>query len=151
VGPEGLVVGLIGELGAGKTVFAKGLAEGLGVAEGAVASPTFVIAAELPTPRGLRFVHADLYRVGSEAELEGAGWLDWLGTGTLLVVEWADRLPRALPADRLEVRLSVQAGCAQERDLEARALGPGAEAVLRRWQALAGSAGVETARPAAGS
>jgi tRNA threonylcarbamoyladenosine biosynthesis protein TsaE len=120
-------------------VFAKGLARGLGLAEGAVSSPTFVIAAELPTASGLHFVHADLYRVGSEAELEAAGWLDWLGPGTLLVVEWADRLPQALPADRLEVKLEVssgaQAGGADERELDARAFGPRAAAACARWQA----------------
>ena len=69
---EGLVIALIGPLGAGKTVFAKGLARGLDVDEGLLSSPSFVIANELPTPRGIRLVHADLYRVESEAELESA-------------------------------------------------------------------------------
>ena len=98
VGPEGLLIALIGPLGAGKTVFAKGLAEGLGIDPAVVASPTFVIASEYPVPDGRRLAHIDLYRVESAAELEAAGFLDWLEPGVLVAVEWADRLPEALPA-----------------------------------------------------
>jgi len=106
-GPEGLVVILVGDLGAGKTVFAKGLAEGLGIAAERVASPTFVIASEYTGTGGRRFVHVDAYRIGSEAELEAAGLLDWLAPGVLVAVEWGDRLRAALPADALEVRLAA--------------------------------------------
>ena len=130
---EGLVVALVGPLGAGKTVFAKGLAEGLGIDPDAVASPTFVIASEYPVAAGpvRRLVHADLYRIESEAELEAAGLRDWLVAGTLLAVEWADRFPEALPGDRLEVVLSGGAG---DRVLEIRPLGPTAEKALARWR-----------------
>lgn len=129
----GLVVALVGPLGAGKTVFAKGLAEGLGLDPDAVASPTFVIASEYPVAAGplRRLVHADLYRIESEAELEAAGLRDWLAPGTLLAVEWADRFPDALPGDRLEVVLSGGAG---DRVLEIRALGPASEKAMARWR-----------------
>ncbi len=137
VGPEGLLIALIGPLGAGKTVFAKGLAEGLGLDPAVVASPTFVIASEYTAPDGRRLAHIDLYRVESAAELEAAGFLDWLEPGALVVVEWADRLPEALPADRLELRLSRPdaEASAESRTLHAKALGAQAEAVLARWSA----------------
>jgi len=137
VGPEGLLVALVGPLGAGKTVFAKGLAEGLGLDPAVVASPTFVIASEYTAPGGRRLAHVDLYRVESAAELEAAGFLDWLEPGVLLAVEWADRLPDALPADRLELRLSRPDAEASpnSRSLQAKALGAKAEGALARWSA----------------
>jgi tRNA threonylcarbamoyl adenosine modification protein YjeE len=136
-GPEGLVVALVGPLGAGKTVFAKGLARGLGIDPAAVASPTFVIASEYAAPDGRRLVHVDLYRVESIAELEAAGLHDWLEPGAVVAVEWADRVPEALPADRLELRLARTEAPAdfEVRTLRARALGAGAAAALARWEA----------------
>ena len=132
---KGLVIALIGPLGAGKTVFAKGLAGGLDVDERLLSSPSFVIANEIRTPRGVRLVHADLYRVESEAELESAGWLDWLAAGAVVAIEWGDRYPKALPRDHLEVRLSgADADRPQRRTLEARARGPVSQAVLERWR-----------------
>jgi tRNA threonylcarbamoyladenosine biosynthesis protein TsaE len=106
VDARGLVIALVGPLGAGKTVFVKGLAEGLGVDARLVASPSFVIASEYPGAR--RLAHVDLYRVSSEAELEAAGFLDLLEPGGVVAVEWADRLPGALPKDRLEVTIEPE-------------------------------------------
>jgi tRNA threonylcarbamoyladenosine biosynthesis protein TsaE len=137
----GLVVALVGPLGAGKTVFVKGLAEGLGIDPAAVASPTFAIASEYAAPAGRRLAHVDLYRVESTGELEATGFLDLLEPGAVVAVEWADRLPGALPADRLEVRLGRPdaAGAPSRRMIEAEASGPVAEAALARWsEALAG-------------
>mgnify|MGYP001826598866 CR=1 FL=1 len=132
---RGLVIALIGPLGAGKTVFAQGLAEGLDLDQGLLSSPTFVIANELETSGGVRLVHADLYRVESEGELESAGWLDWLEDGSVVVVEWGDRCPKALPRDHLEVRLSgADAARPERRVLEVRAGGPISQAVLERWK-----------------
>lgn len=132
-GGEGLLVVLAGALGAGKTVFAKGLGEGLGLDPARIASPTFVIASEYPAPAGRRFVHVDVYRVADEAELEAAGLRDWLAPGALVAVEWGDRLAQALPGDRLEVRIAARG--ADEREIGARATGPAAAAVLERWAA----------------
>jgi tRNA threonylcarbamoyladenosine biosynthesis protein TsaE len=138
----GLVIALVGDLGAGKTVFAKGLAEGLGLDPAHVQSPTFGIAAEYPLARKAgdgtvgRLVHADLYRLEQPEELEAAGLSDWLAPDTLLVVEWADRLPGALPAEGLAVHLAAPSGGAgEERMLEVEAVGAAAEAALRRWSA----------------
>lgn len=137
VGEEGLVVTLVGALGAGKTVFVKGLAEGLGLDPGQLASPTFVIANEhaLAGPgRPARLVHADGYRLRSEAELEAAGLLDWLDSRTLCAIEWGEDFAGALPGDRLQVRIEAVAGEPEARTLRARAGGPRSRAVLARWR-----------------
>jgi tRNA threonylcarbamoyladenosine biosynthesis protein TsaE len=138
----GATVALVGDLGAGKTVFAKGVAQGLGLPAALLASPTFTIAQELPTAGGLRLVHADLFRIEGPRELEGVGWQDWLSPGVLLLVEWADRLPEELPPDHLEVRLSREPERPEERQLEARAHGPASAALLARWRARRAAAGV---------
>ena len=129
------MVALIGPLGAGKTVFAQGLAEGLGIDPRRVASPTFVIASQYPG-QGCEFNHVDLYRVESRDELEATGFADLLVPGAVVAVEWADRHPDALPADRLEVRLERPdpQGAPLSRVLHAIAAGPGAEAALERWR-----------------
>lgn len=122
---------LIGPLGAGKTEWVKGLAEGLGVDPRLVASPTFVIASEYPGRRPL--AHVDLYRIESEAELEAAGFVDLLAPGAVVAVEWADRFPAALPGDRIEVRIERTAQAPEERDVELRAAGALAGRALGEW------------------
>lgn len=140
VEPSGLVIGLVGPLGAGKTAFVKGLAQGLGLDPAQVASPTFVIACEYPTPGGLRLAHLDCLRVESEAELEAAGFLDLLCPGVVLAIEWSDRFPQALPADHLELRLTRASdpAAASRRELNAVAFGPVSRAALARWRAALG-------------
>jgi tRNA threonylcarbamoyladenosine biosynthesis protein TsaE len=127
------VVALIGPLGAGKTVFVKGLAEGLGIDSAQVVSPTFVIAAQHEGQPGgataRRLVHVDLYRVGSAAELDDAGWLDWLQPGALVAVEWGGRFPEALPDDHLEVSIE---GRTDARTIALAATGPRARVALTR-------------------
>jgi len=137
---RGLLVALVGPLGAGKTVFVKGLAEGMGIDPARVASPSFVIASEYKAPSGARLAHVDLYRVESVAELEVAGFLDLLEPGALVAVEWADRFPEALPADRLELQLERPLGGSADaqRVLHARGLGVVAAAVLARWREALG-------------
>ena len=136
LGDEGLVVSLVGALGAGKTEFAKGLAEGLGVPAAALASPSFTIAHELPLPGRSgalrRLVHADWFRVRSTAELEAAGLDDWLGVDVVLAVEWGDRHPEALGAEMLEVGFEESAD--GSRQVSARAHGARPAAVLARWR-----------------
>jgi len=132
----GLVIGLVGPLGAGKTAFVKGLAQGLGLDPAQVASPTFVIVCEYATPTRLRLAHVDCLRVESEAELEAAGFLDLLVPGVVLAVEWSDRFPGALPADHLELRFAraTDPGAATRRELNAVAFGPVSQAALARWR-----------------
>jgi len=100
----GDVVALIGDLGAGKTQLVRGICRGAGVPDGQVSSPSFAIVA---TYRGrLPVHHADLYRLADEDELYATGFGDLVGGEGAVLVEWADRAPAALPAARLEIRLS---------------------------------------------
>ncbi|MEM6926049.1 MAG: tRNA (adenosine(37)-N6)-threonylcarbamoyltransferase complex ATPase subunit type 1 TsaE [Myxococcota bacterium] len=97
----GTFVALGGDLGAGKTVFAKGVGAGLGVST-VVSSPTFVLVALHESGR-LPLWHVDAYRLGDADEVEGLG-LEQAHDG-IVVMEWAVRFPDALPVDRLDVRL----------------------------------------------
>jgi tRNA threonylcarbamoyladenosine biosynthesis protein TsaE len=135
-GAEGGVVSLEGALGAGKTEFAKGIAEGLGLDPALLASPTFTIAQELPLPARSgaprRLVHADCYRLAAPEELEAAGLEDWLEPGTALVAEWGDRFPAALGPERLEV--SIRECDDGSREISAHARGRAAALALARWR-----------------
>ena len=134
---DGAIILLSGPLGAGKTCFVQGLAAGLGIPSDRVQSPTFVIAQELPLPAGGVLVHADCYRVSSEAELESAGLLDWLAPGCVVIAEWAERVPGAWPADRLEIAIARDAA---ERRFTIEATGPASRALVARWRAALPSA-----------
>jgi tRNA threonylcarbamoyladenosine biosynthesis protein TsaE len=104
--PSDLVV-LEGDLGAGKTFFTRALARALGVPrEVPVTSPTFALVHELEGAR-LRVAHADLYRLGDDAELEPLGLRDARGDGALLVVEWGARWAGALGGDALLIHLAA--------------------------------------------
>lgn len=98
----GDVVVLDGELGTGKTVFAKGLAVALGITE-PVVSPTFTVVREYDAP--LPLVHVDVYRLDHLQELHDLGFDDLIGSEAVTVVEWGDRVSALLPADRLDVHL----------------------------------------------
>jgi tRNA threonylcarbamoyladenosine biosynthesis protein TsaE len=103
----GDVLALEGDLGTGKTVLAKGIAEGLGAASARkVTSPTFVLCREYLDGR-IPFYHLDAYRLRGSADLEAIGSAEIFGGEGLALVEWADRAPRAMPPDRLDVRLEV--------------------------------------------
>lgn len=106
----GDVLALVGELGAGKTNFVKGLARGLGVKE-SVHSPTFILANEYHSGR-LPLFHVDAYRIASAGEAIGFGFEDYLDGDGVTVVEWADRIQAALPSERLDIEF----GHAGERE-----------------------------------
>ncbi len=99
----GDVLALWGELGAGKTVLAKGVAAGLGLEAGDVSSPTFVILHEHYGGR-MPLFHLDLYRLEGQ-DLGTTGWEETLDGGGITVIEWPDRAGGGLPADRLDVFL----------------------------------------------
>ena len=100
----GDVVALTGDLGAGKTSFVQGLARGLGV-RGRVASPSFTIVNE--HEGRVPLFHVDFYRLESARELDHIGLDDYFARGGVVVVEWAERFPEALPAERLDIRIEV--------------------------------------------
>lgn len=97
-----------GEMGAGKSVLARGVARGLGIA-GPIASPTFTILQAYDTGR-LPFYHFDWYRIESPEELFEMGMEEYLGGDGVAVVEWPERAPEALPEAFLQLALSPGAG-----------------------------------------
>ena len=113
----GDVVALSGELGAGKTAMARGIARGLGFA-GEVSSPTFPIVQVYDEP-GMRMPlwHVDLYRIENPADLDELG-LDEARDHAALVIEWPERLGVKLWTDSL--RLEIRRGAVGERALTAR-------------------------------
>jgi tRNA threonylcarbamoyladenosine biosynthesis protein TsaE len=116
----GDVVGLTGPLGSGKTTFAQGIAVGLEVAlDRHVASPTFALVNE--HPGRVPFIHADFYRIKSEAELGELG-LEEAYDRAAAALEWAERFPAVVPVDHLHVVFETDAD--GTRRLICRAVGP---------------------------
>lgn len=104
------VVALEGDLGGGKTTFAKGFARGLGVRE-KVASPTFVLmnVYQISRKRAVykHFIHIDAYRMDSPKELERLGWREMVrDPKNIILIEWASRVRRLLPKDAIHVQFT---------------------------------------------
>ena len=104
---KGDVVACFGDLGSGKTRFIQGVCRGLGVREH-VASPTFTIVNEYDAARS-RVVHFDFYRIRSFEEIIDIGFEEYLSSGAVCLIEWAEKADGLLPARRYEVRLSLGA------------------------------------------
>ena len=116
----GDVIALTGPLGSGKTTFAQGVAVGLDVAtDRHVASPTFALVNE--HPGRVPFVHADFYRIKSDAELGELG-LEEAYDRAAAALEWAERFPTVLPADHLHIVFETDAQ--GTRRLTCRGTGP---------------------------
>jgi tRNA threonylcarbamoyladenosine biosynthesis protein TsaE len=101
------VVGLLGDLGGGKTTFTQGLAKALGI-EDPVRSPTFLIMKtfDLPRPIGSfeRCIHIDAYRLEKEEEMEQLGWQELINDpNNLIIVEWADKITALLPENTIKL------------------------------------------------
>jgi tRNA threonylcarbamoyladenosine biosynthesis protein TsaE len=110
--PAGTVLSLVGDLGAGKTEFVKGIGIGLGFC-GEVTSPTFTILHEYRGGR-LSLFHLDFYRIRDERELDEIGLDDYLKAEGVSVVEWGDKFRHRLPADSVEIRLAIIASDKRE-------------------------------------
>jgi tRNA threonylcarbamoyladenosine biosynthesis protein TsaE len=103
---SGDIVLLTGSLGAGKTVFVRGIAAGLGLDPNAVHSPSFTIVSEYgPSPSGVKLVHVDLYRIDAAAEIEDLGLADYLEGGHVLAVEWGEKMPDRLRSGAVRVTI----------------------------------------------
>jgi len=98
----GDVICLYGDLGAGKTRFAKGVALGLGV-KGPVTSPTFILINEYQGR--LPFYHMDVYRLDDPSEMEDLGYEEYFYGDGVTVVEWADKVQELLPEERLDITI----------------------------------------------
>ena len=104
--PAGVVL-LIGNLGAGKTTLAKGIAQGLGaVPAEEVSSPTFTLIHEYSE----RVYHIDLYRLDTAAEVATLGLDEIFDRDAVVLIEWGERFPDLLPTPRVEIRLETDAG-----------------------------------------
>jgi tRNA threonylcarbamoyladenosine biosynthesis protein TsaE len=125
---SGDFVGLSGELGAGKTQLARGVAEGAGVDPAEVSSPTFSIVQSY-AGKQVTLHHADFYRLRGEDELYATGFFDLEGA---MLVEWIDQVPSALPEESLQLRLEVID--AQTRRIKATARGERHQALLESWR-----------------
>ena len=127
----GDVIVLNGDLGAGKTTFTIGLAEGLGC-PGWVSSPTFALVQEYRGPRPL--CHFDFYRITGEEDLYATGFFDYLDGRRILAVEWSERVPGALPEKAIRIGFEPLGGDVRRITITGEdrlaALGPGDGAPL---------------------
>ncbi len=130
----GEIIALTGDLGAGKTHFTKGLAEGLGIDPHTVTSPTFVLINEYHGR--LRVYHFDTYRLDDSDALEALGCQEMFAGSGVCVIEWAYRVEDCLPDDRLDVHME-HAG-PTERTLTFRATGSRHEACVELVKAHVG-------------
>ena len=109
--PSRAVILLSGDLGAGKTTLAKGIAKGLGAADpDEISSPTFTLIHE----HG-RLYHIDLYRLDTLREVETLGLEEIFDRDAVVLVEWGERFPELFPPDRIQIRLRVSG---EERIIE---------------------------------
>jgi len=101
--PHTKCIALVGDLGAGKTHFTKGILLELGF-QGEVTSPTFGLVNEYALPHG-RVCHFDFYRLNKAEELHNMGWEDYLDSDDLLIIEWANLFPEQIPANATIVKI----------------------------------------------
>ena len=100
--PDGAVVAMYGDLGAGKTAFVRGMARGMGLSS-RVSSPTFTIVNEYLGKREL--IHFDMYRLSDAEELFDIGWEDYLNRGAVCAVEWSEKVEDAFTGEEYVVSI----------------------------------------------
>jgi len=114
------VVLLIGNLGAGKTTLAKGIVKGLGAGDpDQVSSPTFTLIHEYPVAKskvsgGLKVYHVDLYRLDRAVEVARLGLDELFEKAAAVLIEWGERFPQLMPAERIEIHIQADAGDQRE-------------------------------------
>ena len=121
-------IGLIGDLGAGKTHFVRGVADGAGVARSEVASPTFAIV--YPYRGRVPLYHADLYRLSTQHEVADLALAELAESEGIVLVEWGDVVATSL-GDHLAIRIEQDATDEQARELTLHAVG---RSWAKRWE-----------------
>ena len=117
--PRPAFVALYGDLGAGKTTFVKAIATAAGIDPATVVSPTFGLIHEHVGPK-VTILHADMYRLVNADDLHEIGWHDAMSRATWAFVEWPERIADALPAERLDVTISIDSPTARSIRLASR-------------------------------
>lgn len=129
VAPAGCVISLIGELGAGKTRFVEGFCVQMGIDADDVSSPTFVLCQHY---QGEKMVHHfDAYRLADEDEFIALGPEEYFDSEGVTFVEWADRVPAAMPDDAITI--SIETTGRDQRTFSIAADDPAAQAVVAEW------------------
>ena len=100
---------LVGDLGVGKTVFAQGLASGIGICE-PISSPTFTIIQIYEDGR-IPFYHFDVYRIGDVEEMEEIGYEDYFYGAGVCLIEWANLIEEILPEDVISITIEKDLKC----------------------------------------
>jgi len=101
----GAVIGLTGSMGAGKTTLVRGVAEGMEIKDGfVVSSPTYTILQSYPC-KEMDLFHLDLFRISGREDLDSTGYRDAIHDESVLIIEWIDREPDALPGENLQILL----------------------------------------------
>ena len=99
------ILALFGNLGAGKTTFIQGLAQGLGI-RGRVLSPTFIFIRPYKLSKGYKFYHVDLYRLDSEKDVEAIGLNEILqDKNAIVAIEWPEKIENLLPKGMISIKI----------------------------------------------
>ncbi len=123
----GTVIGLVGQLGAGKTQLVKGIATGNGLDDaGRVTSPTFTLVHQYPGRVDL--VHVDAYRLAGTQDMLDLGFDEWMDDRAVIVIEWADRVRSAIPDE--SIWIEFRATGETQRELVCTARGEAATSCL---------------------
>ncbi len=128
----GDIISLTGDLGAGKTQFVQGLADGLEIKE-PVTSPTFVIIKQYNNGR-LPLYHFDVYRLNSPKELRPLGYEEYFFGNGVTVIEWGDKISDLLPPDHLEIKLHRSTESANRRTLVIASFGQRSEQLKKELE-----------------
>jgi tRNA threonylcarbamoyladenosine biosynthesis protein TsaE len=132
--PVAAVVCLSGDLGAGKTTLAQGIARGWGALD-PVTSPTFVLINEYRRADGQRLLHVDAFRLAAEVEAEALGLVEMLESGDPVLIEWAEKVDGLVPDERMWVSMSWRDD--SRRNLRFEAGGSKYEELLRSFRQAA--------------